>query len=46
MWTHGDQELERFLKDWNKFTPNLILTHEASKNYIPFLDLRIKVMVI
>ena len=31
IWTHGEQELERFLKDLNNFTPNLSFTYEASK---------------
>ena len=32
IWTHSEQELERFLKDLNNFTPNLSFTHEASEN--------------
>ena len=44
VWTHGEQELERFLKDLNNFTPNLSFTHEASKNCIPFLDLKVKLI--
>ena len=40
IWAHGEQELERFLKDLN----NLSFTHEASKNCIPFLDLKVKVI--
>ena len=44
IWTHGEQELERLLKDLNKFTPNLSFTHEASKNCIPFLDLKVKLI--
>ena len=44
IWTHGEQELERFLKDLNNFTPNLSFTYEASKNCIPFLDLKVKLI--
>ena len=44
IWTHGEQELERFLKVLNNFTPNLSFTHEASKNCIPFLDLKVKLI--
>ena len=44
IWTHGEQELENFLKDLNNFTPNLSFTHEASKNCIPFLDLKFKLI--
>ena len=43
-WTHGEQELERFLKDLNNFTTDLIFTHEASKNCIPFLVLKVKLI--
>ena len=38
IWTHGEQELERFLKDLNNFTPNLSFTHEAGINCIPFFE--------
>ena len=44
IWTHGKQELERFLKDLNNFSPNLRFTHEAGKNCIPFLDLKVKLV--
>ena len=36
IWTNGEQELERFLKYLNNFTPNLSFHHEASKNCTPF----------
>ena len=41
IWSHGEQGLERFLKDLNNFTPNLSFTYEAIKNCIPFLDLKV-----
>ena len=44
IWSHGEQELERFLKDLKNFTPNLSFTHEAGKNCIPFLDLKLKLI--
>ena len=44
IWSHGEQELERFLKNLEKFALNLSFIHEGSKNYIPFLDLKVKVM--
>ena len=31
IWTHGKQELERFLKDVNKFSPNLSLLMKLAK---------------
>ena len=42
IWTHGEQELERFLRDLNNFTTNRSFTQEASKNCILFLDLKVK----
>ena len=44
IWNHGERELDRFLKDLNNFTPNLSFTREASKNCIPFLDLKVKLI--
>ena len=44
IWTHGEQELERFLMELNNFTPNLSFTHEARKNCIPFLHLKVKLI--
>ena len=44
IWVHDEQELERFLKDLNNFTPNLSFTDQASKNCIPFLDLKVKLV--
>ena len=41
---HNEQELGRLLKDLNNFTPNLSFTQEASKNCIPFLDLKVKLI--
>ena len=38
------KELARFLKDLNNSTPNLSFTHETSKNSIPFLDLKVKLI--
>ena len=46
IWTHGEQELERFLnlKDLKNFIPILSFRHEASKNCIPFLDVKVKLI--
>ena len=44
IWTHGEEELEIFLKDLNNFTPDLSFTHESSQNYIPFLDFKFKLI--
>ena len=41
VWTHGEQELQRFLQELNKTHPNLKFTHESSKEKISFLDLSV-----
>ena len=41
IWVHGEQELERFLKDLKNFTPNLSFTYEVIKNSILCLDLKV-----
>ena len=41
VWTHGEQELQRFLQELNKTHPNLKFTHELSKEKISFLDLSV-----
>ena len=43
-WTHSEQEIKRFLKNLNNFTPNLRFTPETDKNCIPFLNLKFKVI--
>ena len=42
IWTHRGKELEHFLKELNKTHPNLIITHESSKEKISFLDLSVR----
>ena len=45
IWTHEqEQELERFLRDLNNFTRNLCFTHEASKDLIPFIGVKVKLI--
>ena len=44
IWTHDEQEPETFFKDLKNFTPNLSFTHEGSKNCIPFLYLKVKLV--
>ena len=39
IWTHGEEELELFLDELNKYNPNIKFTHEFNKKSIPFLDL-------
>ena len=38
IWTHGEEELEKFMSSFNSFTPNLKLTCDSSKKDISFLD--------
>ena len=38
IWTHGQDKLERFLVDFNKFYPPLKFTHETSTKKVTFLD--------
>ena len=40
-WTHGTQELDSFLNEFNKFHPNLSFTYETSKEKVNFLDLNV-----
>ena len=44
IWTHGEQEIFKFLKHLNSFTRNLSFPHEVSKTCIPFLDLKVKLI--
>ena len=41
VWTHDEQELQRFLLELNRTHPNLNITHESSKEKISFLDLSV-----
>ena len=40
IWTHGEEQLNLFLKDLNEFHPNLKFTNETSQNNVDFLDLK------
>ena len=39
IWTHGEENLEKFRADFNAFNPNIQFTYESSKKSIAFLDL-------
>ena len=39
IWTHGKEELNKFMEGFNNFTSNLTFTHECSEKSISFLDL-------
>ena len=40
MWTH-EKELEKFMPNFNSFTPNLKFTYGSSKKDILFLNLQV-----
>ena len=39
IWTHGKEELKKFMEKFNNFTPNLRFTYESSEKSISFFDL-------
>ena len=41
IWTHGEEQLNLFLKYLNEFHPNLKFTYQTSQNSVDFLDLRV-----
>ena len=42
IWSHGEDKLKKFLEDLNQFYPNIIFTHESSKESTPYLGLIVK----
>ena len=44
IWTHWEEKLKSFLEDFNKFEPYLKFIHEFSKESLPFLDLKVKLL--
>ena len=41
IWNHGEEVLEKFMSNFNGFTPNLKFSYESSKKDISFLDLKV-----
>ena len=41
IWTHGEEQLDLFLKDHNKFHPNLKFTYQTHQKNVDFLDLHV-----
>ena len=41
IWTHGEEQLNLFLKDLYEFHPNLKFTYQMSQNSFDFLDLHV-----
>ena len=39
IWTHGQEKLNSFLEERNRFNIYLKITYESSKTSIPFLDI-------
>ena len=44
IWTHGEEKLQFFLADLNKYYPNINFTHESNKECINFLDLKVSLL--
>ena len=42
IWTHGQDQLEHFLVDFNKFHPSIKFTYESSRKNVSFLDVDVK----
>ena len=43
IWTHGKEELKKFMEKFNNFTRNLRFKYQSSEKSISFLDLIITV---
>ena len=41
LWTHGEENLKRFLDNLNNYDPNIKFTHEYSRKEISFLDFKV-----
>ena len=41
LWSHGEENLKRFLENLNNYDTNIKFTHEFSKKEIPFLNLKV-----
>ena len=42
IWTHGQDKLQQFLVDLNKFHPSIKFTHESNRKNVTFLDVDVK----
>ena len=42
IWTHGEENLQNFMKELNNFKSNLKFTFECDNNSIDFLYLNVK----
>ena len=42
MWTHGEENLQNFMKEPKNFKSNLKFTFECNRNSANFLDLNVK----
>ena len=40
IWTHGEEKLEKFLKDFNNYHPNIKFIHEFNKKTFPYWTLK------
>ena len=46
IWTHGEQELQAFLRSLNEFHTDIKFTYESSKESIAFLYLKVSVKTV
>ena len=46
IWTHGEQELQTFLRSLNEFHTDIKFTYESSKESIAFLYLKVSVKTV
>ena len=44
IWTHGEEKLNFFVDDLNKYHLNINFTHESNKECINFLDLTVSLL--
>ena len=44
IWTHGEEDLNIFLKSLNEFDPCIKFTYESNKEGIAFLDMKVSLI--
>ena len=42
IWTHGQDKLQPFFADLDKFHPSIKFTHESNRKNVTFLDVDVK----
>ena len=44
IWTHSEEELKEFMREWNSFDINIKFTYEYSDKRVSFLDLQVDIV--